>query len=150
MAMLDRPNACDFEEYTAAFAQRLKEGYLTDNEILMLYLRLERRQEAIKLPVQVSLSGNKLGGLAVDVTIVNDDLKRMQGAKPCPGILIDGIWGYTDDTNTFIATDISGRKHTTCDGAFRQYDDGLDMSLIRKELAFAGADRNLDLGSFRF
>lgn len=73
MAQLDRAGLCEFPEYQKAFNERLKAGQLTDGEILMLYLRLERMGMAIKTPAQTITFGHNMGKLVVGILLLVDE-----------------------------------------------------------------------------
>lgn len=149
MAQLDRPGKCEFAEYQRAFQERLVAGQLTDGEILTLYLRLDKRFDALKTPSQVRTVGQDLSSLAVEVTVLDEDLKPLRDVRPCPGYMVDGVWNASNDSDGFYLTAAHGARIPTNNGVFRPYDDGLNLRLFEEELVGVGARVAQDVGSFK-
>lgn len=150
MPQLDRAGLCDITEYQQAYNERLKAGQLTDGQILMVYLRLERMGMAIKSPVQTTTIEHTMGGLVLDVLVLNEDLKAPKGMTPARGALVDGVWNSFDPKECLGYVNEQGKEVASRDGVFGQYDDGLDMNFFEETFAGAGASTGIDLGSFRF
>lgn len=148
MAQLDRSGLCELAEYWQVFHERLQADDLTDAEILTLYLRLEKVEMAVKLPVQVKVKGRHVAGLAVDICLMDEDLKALHDTT-CSGIMTDGVWDAPDKKDGFFCPDQHDRPVYAYNGVFMQYDDGIDMSLFEGELTGVGASTGLNLGSTR-
>lgn len=118
---------CRLTEYKKAFDERLRAGGISDAEILTLYLRLEKRDVAYRLqPVQVKVRAQNAAVLAIDVFLVDEDLKPIQN-KMSSGIMVDGVWNTPGDDGSFYCPDANNRPVRSYDGVFRDYDDGVDM-----------------------
>lgn len=149
MAQIERPNFCELAEYRKVFDKRLKDGSLDEAAILTLYLRLENMQQCFKSPVQFEVKGRSAAKLAVDISLLDEDL-RVRPNELRSGIMIDGVWNVPDKRSGLFLTDERGRQVPAYDGVFAEYDDGLDMRLFEEALAGAGASTTgLDLGTQR-
>lgn len=149
MAQIERPNFCELAEYRRVFDKRLKDGSLDEAAILTLYLRLEEMQKGIKSPVQFEVKGRSAAGLAVDIYLLDEDL-RVKPNELRSGIMFDGVWNAQNKRGGFCWTNERGRQIPAYDGVFAEYDDGLDMRLFEEALAGAGASTvGLDLGTQR-
>lgn len=122
-------------------------GQLTDGEILMLYLRLERKSMAIKTPVQTTTVEAAMAGLVLDVSLLNEDLKALNNLPPARGVMLEGVWNVFDTEYSICFSDETGHVIPGVDGVFEKYDDGIDMSGLDRELAGVSARSGLDLSS---
>lgn len=124
-------------------------GQLTDGEILMLYLRLGKQLDAMKIPAQVRTVGQDLSSLAIEVAMVDEDLRLVRGMRPCKGYMVDGVWNASNDHDRFYCLKPNGADIPMVDGVFRPYDDGLNLRLDEYELVGASAGSISDVGSFK-
>lgn len=86
MALMEKPDFCSIAEYKQAFEERLKEGDLSDEELLNLYLRVHGHHEALRVPALVTKRVRRnIGSVGVFVTLLNEDLKPC--TRSIPGVM---------------------------------------------------------------
>lgn len=138
MAFIDKPDLCTLAEYEKALRRRMREGELTDGQILNLYMRLAARDlDAFKCPIQV-----KVGQLATDIALIAidpEDLRPNRGVKPIWGDLIDGVWNERIG-EPCAAVNVERRGLVRgFNAVFLEYDDGIDRGPLEKKKALTGA-----------
>ena len=149
MANLEHGGLCNQAEYQRTFNERLKEGDITDAQILMLFLRLKQHAEALKIPVIARSIPHHIGQFTVEVTAIDEDLQPLRDWTPAEGELANGIWNVNDPANRIYYAEDT-HKIPCYDGIFAAYDDGIGMSDFERELVGAGALGGMsDLSSFK-
>lgn len=148
MALMEKPDFCSIAEYKQAFEERLKEGDLSDEELLNLYLRVHGHHEALRVPALVTKRVRRnIGSVGVFVTLLNEDLKPC--TRSIPGVMDQrGVWN-TADRDSNIQVRSGGVTRQTNDGVFRNYDGlGLDFLLPEQELTLAHGAASSDQSTF--